>query len=405
MPLVGRGGEKAVLPDGDRSLRVLRGGAGIAARRCLPPCAGTDAAPPAPVSAAVDRRRGAARSGGPARDDAGARKLRCDAGLRSPRRRILGRPGRASGSGPPPAVRGHVAVGRRASRAHRRRRRRPLTRARGELSSASGLSRAPAPTSVDVPVASEDADAIVTFRVRGGDVAVGEARLLAPDPDGATPHPWVVLVVGDALRADALLDPALSRGAPALRAFASAGQRFTNAVTPGCHTRASVWSLMSGRDMMRIDPCLRGGVNPKFAGPRAHPSLRQPVLHAIRLASRIPHGVPGQQRILRRLAGVPSSQGPGQLGFGHRGDDRGPALALRALCGRARGGRLLRVRHPFRLQRARAPRPRAGMRRRDPRRRRSLQLRGEGRALRRGAGGLRARAGPGRALRTGPSRS
>ena len=124
-----------------------------------------------------------------------------------------------------------------------------------------------ASTSVDVPVVSEDADAIVSFRVRGGDVAVGEARLLAPDPDAATPYPWVVLVVGDALRADALRDPALSRGAPALRAFASAGRLFTNAVTAGCHTRASVWSLMSGRDMMRIDPCLRGGVNPKFAGP------------------------------------------------------------------------------------------------------------------------------------------
>jgi len=91
-----------------------------------------------------------------------------------------------------------------------------------------------ASTSVDVPVVSEDADAIVSFRVRGGDVAVGEARLLAPDPDAATPYPWVVLVVGDALRADALLDPALSRGAPALRAFASAGRLFTNAVTAGC---------------------------------------------------------------------------------------------------------------------------------------------------------------------------
>jgi hypothetical protein len=123
------------------------------------------------------------------------------------------------------------------------------------------------PTSVDVPVPSDGTDAVVSFRVSGGDVAIGEARILAPDPEGGTPYPWVVLTIGDALRADALGDdPALSRGAPALRAFASAGQRFTRAVTPGCHTRASVWSLMSGRDMMRIDPCLRGGVNTRFAG-------------------------------------------------------------------------------------------------------------------------------------------
>jgi hypothetical protein len=123
------------------------------------------------------------------------------------------------------------------------------------------------PTSVDTPVEAGEGEAVLSFRVRGGDVAVGEARLLEPDVDPAARYPWVALIVGDALRADALSDPALSRGAPALRAFASAGQRFTNAVTPGCHTRASVWSLMSGRDMMRIDPCLRGGVNPRFAGP------------------------------------------------------------------------------------------------------------------------------------------
>lgn len=123
------------------------------------------------------------------------------------------------------------------------------------------------PTSVDTPLPSVGSDAVLSFHARGGDVAVGEARLLDPDPDAGGFDPWVVLIVGDALRADALVDPALSRAAPALRAFASAGSRFTNAVTPGCHTRASVWSVMSGRDMMRIDPCLRGGVNPRFAGP------------------------------------------------------------------------------------------------------------------------------------------
>src|SRR5450432_3779210 len=75
------------------------------------------------------------------------------------------------------------------------------------------------PTSVDAALPSAGADAVLSFRARGGEVVIGEARLLAPDPDPGPQYPWVVLIVGDALRADALVDPALNRSAPALRAF------------------------------------------------------------------------------------------------------------------------------------------------------------------------------------------
>ncbi|MGH9388905.1 MAG: sulfatase-like hydrolase/transferase, partial [Vicinamibacteria bacterium] len=62
---------------------------------------------------------------------------------------------------------------------------------------------------------------------------------------------WIVLTIVDALRADTLdLLPALSR-------LAESGQRYTKAISPGCHTRASVWPILMGRDLMRIDPLQR----------------------------------------------------------------------------------------------------------------------------------------------------
>jgi hypothetical protein len=99
-----------------------------------------------------------------------------------------------------------------------------------------------------------------------GSVALAEARILSPEPQGDRRPPWVVLVVGDALRADALQDSPVARAAPVLSRLARRGVNFTRAVAGGCHTRSSVWGLMSGRDMLRIDPLLRGGVNPRFAG-------------------------------------------------------------------------------------------------------------------------------------------
>ncbi len=90
------------------------------------------------------------------------------------------------------------------------------------------------------------------FRTSKAAVSIGEARVLVPENESSDSRPrWIVLTIVDALRADAL------DSLPALKELAGAGQRYTNAVSPGCHTRASVWPILTGRDLMRIDPLQR----------------------------------------------------------------------------------------------------------------------------------------------------
>jgi arylsulfatase A-like enzyme len=93
---------------------------------------------------------------------------------------------------------------------------------------------------------------------QGGPVAVTEPRLLAPEPPGSDPRPrFVVLTILDAQRPDVLTDASADRIAPRLAALSRKGLRFSEALSPGAHTRAAVFSVMTGRDMMRIDPWLR----------------------------------------------------------------------------------------------------------------------------------------------------
>jgi arylsulfatase A-like enzyme len=95
------------------------------------------------------------------------------------------------------------------------------------------------------------------FRASGAPLFVGEPRLLAPEPAGVDPRPrWIVLTVVDALRAD-MVDAAWASGAmPTLRGLAGRGRVFSAAVAAGAHTRASVWSLLMGREAPRISPRL-----------------------------------------------------------------------------------------------------------------------------------------------------
>jgi arylsulfatase A-like enzyme len=90
------------------------------------------------------------------------------------------------------------------------------------------------------------------FRATRASVAIGEARVLVPEIGSSDSRPqWIVLTIVDALRGDTLdLLPALDR-------LAESGQRYTKAISPGCHTRASVWPILMGRDLMRIDPLQR----------------------------------------------------------------------------------------------------------------------------------------------------
>lgn len=97
----------------------------------------------------------------------------------------------------------------------------------------------------------EEGRRALCFRVSKAAVALGEARVLVPDSGSDSRPPWIVLTILDALRGDAL------DGLPALRRLAESGQRYTKAVSPGCHTRASVWPILMGRDLMRIDPLQR----------------------------------------------------------------------------------------------------------------------------------------------------
>lgn len=82
-----------------------------------------------------------------------------------------------------------------------------------------------------------------------GTVAVGEARVLAPEPPGSDPRPrWLVVTIVDTLRADMVAK------APVLSRLASSGRSYTRALSPGSHTMASVVPIFSGRDLMRVDP-------------------------------------------------------------------------------------------------------------------------------------------------------
>ncbi len=88
---------------------------------------------------------------------------------------------------------------------------------------------------------------------RSGQVAFGVARVLAPEPPGDARPRLVVLVVNDAMRADILG----SGDAPALDRLAAEGAVYLDALSPGAHTIAAVPALLSGRDLMRIDPAAR----------------------------------------------------------------------------------------------------------------------------------------------------
>ena len=97
------------------------------------------------------------------------------------------------------------------------------------------------------------------FRAAGGAAAIGEARVLAPASEDETRPRWLILTIVDALRADVLRteEKQRQRVMPALSGLTARGQHYQNAVAPGCHTRASVWPILMGRDLMRIDPLQR----------------------------------------------------------------------------------------------------------------------------------------------------
>jgi len=97
-------------------------------------------------------------------------------------------------------------------------------------------------------LALEEGRKALCFRASKAAVALGEARVLVAESDSSDPRPrFIVLTLIDTLRDDTL------DLLPALELLAGSGQRYTNAVSPGCHTRASVWPILMGRDLMRID--------------------------------------------------------------------------------------------------------------------------------------------------------
>lgn len=105
----------------------------------------------------------------------------------------------------------------------------------------------------------------VCLAADGGRVAVGEARLLAPEPAGADPRPrWIIVTVVDTLRADVLDGTEAAADMPALLRLARSGARYRNAFSGGSHTKAAVWPLLMGRDLMRVDPRMRSGGRMSF---------------------------------------------------------------------------------------------------------------------------------------------
>ena len=111
----------------------------------------------------------------------------------------------------------------------------------------------------------------ICFHAEGGAVGIGEARILVPEEPGLDPRPrWIVLTIVDALRGDLLRrtdgDGDASAIVPNLEKLSRSGHHYENAVSPGCHTRAAVWPVLTGRDLMRIDPLRRRQTRP-FATP------------------------------------------------------------------------------------------------------------------------------------------
>jgi len=114
-------------------------------------------------------------------------------------------------------------------------------------------------------VALEQESGKVCFHAEGGAVAIGEARILAPEEPGLDPRPrFIVLTIIDALRGDVLRRTGGDASAlvPNLEKLSRSGHDYENAVSPGCHTRAAVWPLLTGRDLMRIDPLRRRQTRP-----------------------------------------------------------------------------------------------------------------------------------------------
>jgi Sulfatase len=98
----------------------------------------------------------------------------------------------------------------------------------------------------------------ICFRARSGTLALGEPRVLAPEKAGTDERPrWLVLTIVDALRGDLLRGDDARTLLPALSHLAGTGRQYEKAIAPGCHTRASVWPILMGRDLMRIDPLQR----------------------------------------------------------------------------------------------------------------------------------------------------
>lgn len=95
------------------------------------------------------------------------------------------------------------------------------------------------------------------FRVTGGAGAIGEARVVEPDPRPGSRPRWLVLTIVDSLRGDVLRSETSSRVMPTLDRLGGTGHFYERAVSPGCHTRASVWPILMGRDLMRVDPVRR----------------------------------------------------------------------------------------------------------------------------------------------------
>jgi hypothetical protein len=93
------------------------------------------------------------------------------------------------------------------------------------------------------------------LRAEGGAIAVGEPRVVEPEPPGSDPRPrFVVLTVCDALRGDILGHPRAERLAPSLVALSRRAQRYERAASTGAHTQAALLPLLLGRDLARVDP-------------------------------------------------------------------------------------------------------------------------------------------------------
>ncbi|HXV59511.1 MAG TPA: sulfatase-like hydrolase/transferase [Vicinamibacteria bacterium] len=95
----------------------------------------------------------------------------------------------------------------------------------------------------------------VCFEASGGAVAIGEPRILVPEGGDDRRPRWLILTIVDALRGSVLRDD--EGKLPAMRRLSDEGVHYVNATSPGCHTRASVLPILTGRDLMRVDPLKR----------------------------------------------------------------------------------------------------------------------------------------------------